>query len=153
MVVSMLRFSRRRDSELSREKSRELRTRLNARGLPSAEADQELREFALFVGHGVLMVLVLAIWVVAGWVVSSVSSHTAFEVTLAVGTGVIAGLFAGAALHLVRYFVALMARRRERGARRVRDARASRWPRVSADRDFLLEGAVALIVFLYGVLS
>jgi hypothetical protein len=115
---------------------------------PAPERDREVREATLIAAHAVLLIPAIALWGVAAWLASTTGSHAAWEVAFWVGCALIAAWVAGLWLHTLRYYDALVARRRSE--RRTGPGgeppapRRHRWPRTSSDADFVLELGVSL---------
>jgi hypothetical protein len=121
---------------------------------PAPEAARQVREGGLAAIHAALLIPLVAAWGIAGWIASVVGSDRASDAVLRVGWALLVGWLAGMTLHLMRYYDALICRRRcaqrSGGGGEPGDARAHGWPRGSSDADFLLGLAVSAGVFILG---
>jgi len=105
---------------------------------PDAEGDRQQFELSLVVANSVLVVVLTGLCALLGWAIAGrVGTHS----LAGVYTGAVAVAFTGVALHLCRYYDALIGklgrRRRPHG----------RWPRRSGDLDFAVQLAVGVAVW------
>jgi hypothetical protein len=111
---------------------------------PSPQADRQIDELTLVAVHGMLMVLFVALLALAGWL-SSLSSPRAEGAVAVFGLAILGAFCAGIVVHLIRYYDALICRKR---AERGKAVSVVRWPRGSSDADFLIAIAVAVAVLI-----
>ena len=115
-------------------------------GPPPLERRTQLQELALVVAHALVMIPFVLVLAGAGALSSGLGIHGAKTPIYRVAVGGLVWCCVGLALHLVRYYVALVAVRRSRRATTGASAGAGRrWPRTSSDLDFVLQTVVAAI--------
>ena len=119
---------------------------------PAPEAERQVREGTLVAMVAALVIPLVVAWGISVWIASAVSSNRASEAVVRVGWGLLLGWLAVMALHLTRYYDALIRRRRcaQRGDTEATDACVHRWPRRSSDADFLLGLAASVGAFILG---
>ena len=108
----------------------------------SARRDRQLDELTLVGVHGVLIVFSAALLALMGWISSRYSPGVEGAVAF-LGVAVLAALCTGLFVHLVRYYDALISRKR---AERGHEAAPLRWPRASADADFPIAIGLGVLV-------
>jgi hypothetical protein len=113
-------------------------------GPPPLERRTQLQELALVVAHALVMIPFVLALALAGALSSGLGIHGATTPIYRIGVGGLVWCCVGLALHLVRYYAALLAGRRSRGAGASAGA-GRRWPRTSSDLDFILQTVVAAI--------
>jgi type III secretory pathway component EscS len=111
---------------------------------PKPEAERQFRELALVVAHSLPMIVVVAVWGLVAWIVSSGGQVS--DQVVRVGWSLTVVLIAGLVLHLIRYYDALGSKARGR----VPDDPRHRWPRVSSDLDLLVQAAIGVVAFIAG---
>jgi hypothetical protein len=81
---------------------------------PQPERARQFRELALVVGHSVALLSAVAVWGLVGWLV--LGGHRPSDEFVQIGWGLIVVFLAGLALHLIRYYDALVQVRRAASA-------------------------------------
>jgi hypothetical protein len=115
-------------------------------GPPPLERRTQYQELALVVAHALVMIPFVVALAFAGALSSGLGIHGATTPIYRIGVGGLTWCCVGLALHLVRYYGALLAGRRSRGAYAGASAGTGwRWPRMSSDLDFILQAVVAAI--------
>ena len=115
-------------------------------GPPPLERRTQYQELALVVAHALVMIPFVLALAGAGALSSGLGIHGATTPIYRIGVGGLVWCCAGLALHLARYYVAVVADRRSRGASTDASAGAGRrWPRASSDLDFVLQTVVGAI--------
>jgi hypothetical protein len=108
---------------------------------------RQFSEMALVVASGCALVFTLVVWGLLGWFVSFMDSASGSRVIYVVGTGAIAFLLAGLALHGLRYYLAVIGGARHRDSTPTATSdRQPIWLTRSSDWDFLIQAFVGLLV-------
>jgi hypothetical protein len=107
------------------------------------EADRQFRELALVVGYSVGVLPAVSLWGLVGWLTSG--GRRPSDAFVRIGWALLVILLAGLALHLIRYYDALV---QVRSARTLGGNR--RWPRASTDLDFVVQIAVGAAAAVLG---
>jgi hypothetical protein len=110
---------------------------------PNPEAGRQFRELALVVGYSLAVLPAVSVFGLVGWLASGGDRPSGEFVRI--GWGLIVVLLAGLALHLIRYYDALVQVRSARGL-----GGDYRWPRASTDLDFVLQVAVGIAAAVLG---
>ena len=103
--------------------------------------------------YAVSLVAAVAIWGMLGWLVSRSGRPGADQVVFWMGCAVLVGLLAGMALHLARYYDALISRRSDWQPdpdQKTGLKEAHAWPRRSSDADFILQLGASVCALVIG---
>jgi hypothetical protein len=111
---------------------------------PDPAAERRFRELALLTGHALLLVPAAGLWGLRGWAASG--GFRPSETVVRIGWGALVVLLAGMGLHLIRYYDAMIGKRRGRGAKRANLS----WPRASSDIDFVVQVALGVLAVILG---
>lgn len=108
------------------------------------EENRQIAELGLVACYGLAMVPAVALFVLVGWTVDSMTGSTEWVTRL--GWGFLVVLLSGTGLHLVRYYDALI--RRARG-RQLAESQA-RWPIISGDLDLVIQVVIGVVAVVLG---
>jgi hypothetical protein len=119
---------------------------------PEAYDELAVRELALVVFNGLILVVALGLTASSAAVFSSVGSDEGFKASLAILIGAATWAIAGLFLHLTRYYVVLSFGSRRVTARREENTvKSDGWPGASSDLDFVVQlAAAAVAIGLWG---
>jgi hypothetical protein len=103
-------------------------------------------ELALVVAHSLLVVRTIVLWVLAAFTVSKLGGNSN-TLIYPLGVAATAWCLCGLALHLARYYGALISLwTHQRSPETTPQYRWVRWPRASSDLDFVAQAVIAAAV-------
>lgn len=104
---------------------------------PNSEAGRQQFELALVVVNSVLVLAVTAVAALVGW---SIATHLARHSVVGIYAGAVAVALTGLALHLARYYDALVGKLGKRPRANLS------WPRRSGDLDLIVQLGAGLVI-------
>jgi hypothetical protein len=104
---------------------------------PNSEADRQQFELELVVVNSVLVLAVTAVTALVGWLTAT---HIARHSVVGIYAGAVAVALTGVALHLARYYDALVGKFRKRPRPNLS------WPRRSGDLDLIVQLGAGLLI-------
>src|SRR5437763_11656509 len=110
---------------------------INKYAPPKSEANRQQFELALVVVNSVLVLAVTVVAALVGWLTAM---HSRRQSIVEIYAGAVAVALTGLALHLARYYDALLAKLAKRTSRNLG------WPRRSGDLDLILQLGVGVVI-------